>query len=451
MVAAPQTLPEPHARPGAAARSPAAQVRGGGISNAGVDLASVAAVAAALLVFVSGSFVIAQILDVKRPLEGILTAPVAIAAAYYWVNRPRRLWDPLLGFVLVKTVVEIALRGEWIWVLDDLATLLGLSVVLCAPARCVITGAKTLTTVAGVFAVMALVQFFWLLVSPDLDRFGFDDSATPGIDYTVRHLIAMLGMFTDEHYLFFGHIVHRLHSFATEPSLTVVYFLLPAVVGLLLPGRTWLILGLSALVFSLLSLAGSVFLCFGFAAVWWVLIRFLPLRFAMLYGLPVVLVGFLYGVKTAGFDALFQAISFVSRYGEFLNKSESLVSRAGGAVVTMDTAVTVPLGGEFHPVLPGPWLVNSAIEAGWLGVVFLVVFLGRVASQLVILNRNRAQFSRPRIAGLLLLGVLTTVTVFNDYQMSNYAGLVLLGFIYRLILVSNEARAVPVASVGGVR
>ena len=73
----------------------------------GVSFSTLGILAAALLVSVSGSFVVASILGVKRELEGVLIAPLAMVAAYYWINHPRRSINPLVGFVLVKTIVEL--------------------------------------------------------------------------------------------------------------------------------------------------------------------------------------------------------------------------------------------------------------------------------------------------------------------------------------------------------
>jgi hypothetical protein len=83
-------------------------------------------------------------------------------------------------------------------------------------------------------------------------------------------------------------------------------------------------------------------------------------------------------------------------------------------------------------------LINSALAAGWLGVLLLVWFLIRMGRQLDTFHRNSHWLSGRRVGSLLLLGVLAMVVVFNDYQMGNYAGLILLAFIYRTIELSNQ-------------
>ncbi len=402
------------------------------------SLATLALVAAALLIYTTGNFVVADLFNGKRVCEAVLMVPLGIAAAYYWVYRPRCFLDPLVWYVLVKTVIEIALRHEWIWVLDDLGTVLALTVVLVAPARSVVVSVKTLVAVAGTFAVMGCVQWFLLFFNPDWTRYGLiDDNGV--IRQSVEHPVALLGMFTGESYYLFGHTVTRLQSFATEPSLNVVYFLLPSSLALLLGTRTAIVFAAAMLLFAMLSLSGSVFLSLAFAGLWFLVVQVLSLQIAFLYGLPGVLGFYIYGLNRFGLEPLINAMSFLARFGDFLSKGESLVQRSAGAVMTLDAAFASPFGAAKHPSVPGPWFINGAAEGGWLGVVFQVLFLAKLARQVTILNRHTGRLSRPRLASVLLLGVMSTVVVFNDYQMSNYAGLVMLGFVFRFISLKNEA------------
>jgi hypothetical protein len=131
-------------------------------------------------------------------------------------------------------------------------------------------------------------------------------------------------------------------------------------------------------------------------------------------------------------------MTFLSQYGDAFHKTDSLTNRTLGAGRGLDIALSSPFGYVSHADLPGPFFVNSAIEAGWLGVVFLVVYLARTARQLGLLTSHYPRMSAVGIGTLLLLGTMSTVIVFNDYQMSNYAGLVLLGLLYRLLLIRNE-------------
>jgi hypothetical protein len=403
-----------------------------------VSVATIASVAAALLVYVSGSFVVTQLIGLKRPLEALLIVPLAFASSYYWITQPRRLVDGLVGFVLLKTVVEAALRHEWIWILDDLATLLALTVILCAPPRSVELGARAVVAVAALFAAMGVVQWITLFLFPHLDMYALRVSDDDRLMNTVEHPIAVLGLFSEERYTLFGSAVPRLQSFAKEPSLNVLYFLLPACIGFILRSPAAVLASFGLVCFCVLSLSGSIFLSLGFAVIWWLILRIVSLRVAFLWGLPASMMLYLYVLRAFGLEPLFNAISFIARYGDFLNKGESLANRANSASVTFESALSQPFGSLTHPDLPGPWLINSSLEAGWLAVLLLIVFLAKLARQIEILNRRSTRFSSTRCGILLLLGTMATVVVFNDYQMSNYAGLILLGFTYRLAVLRNE-------------
>ena len=121
----------------------------------GISVATIAVVASALLIYVSGAFLVAGMLGIKRELQALLIVPIAVAASYYFVSRPSRLLDPLILFSIVKLGTEIALRGQLSYVLDGLAAVFALTVLACAPARSFETGAKFTVMLAGILALMA--------------------------------------------------------------------------------------------------------------------------------------------------------------------------------------------------------------------------------------------------------------------------------------------------------
>jgi len=192
-------------------------------------MATIVVVASAFLIYVSGSFLVAEVFGVKRYLQILLMLPIAVVASYYLLARPGRLLDPLICFVIVKTATEVALRGQWLYLLDDIAALLALIVLFAAPIRSVETGARLVVWLAGILSAMALVQWMVLFYAPQLAEYSLVVSDEDNvIENTIKHPIALLGMFGALQYSFLGHDVARLQSFALEPSLNVVYFLLPA-------------------------------------------------------------------------------------------------------------------------------------------------------------------------------------------------------------------------------
>jgi hypothetical protein len=224
-----------------------------------------------------------------------------------------------------------------------------------------------------------------------------------------------------------------LRSFTKEPSLNLVYFLIPASLAFLLEGRRFLILGSACMVFGFLSFSGSVFMSVIFAILWWIVLRLFSVRSVLLYGMPLVLFTYLAVITRIGLDPLLDVIEFIQQYGTVFAKTSSLAARSSGAIATMDAALGSPFGSRVLAEVTGPWLLNAALEAGWIGVALLLLFLGKLASRLELMKLNRGAIDRSKLACFMLLGSITTVVVFNDYQMSNYAGIALLAFLYRII------------------
>src|SRR4051812_44740404 len=96
---------------------------------------------------------------------------------------------------------------------------------------------------------------------------------------------ALLGLLCEREYSPFCWPRPRLQSFAREPSLNIVYFMIPAALALLVPRRRYFTIGVLIAIYCLLSLSGSVFLTCGFMALWWCLLRLVSLRFAFSFGL----------------------------------------------------------------------------------------------------------------------------------------------------------------------
>jgi hypothetical protein len=409
-----------------------------GATETAFSAGSLAAMAAALLVYVSGTFVIAEALGIKRPLQALLFVPIILMASYYLAARPRQLIDPLIGFVLLKTLAEVALRGSALDMFDDIASLFALMVIRGASGPAIVQGVRLVTVLAGVFAVMAIVQWIILFFEPDLldELLTLDEEGK--VIGTVHHVIALLGLATGELYTLFGHTVSRLQSFAKEPSLNLVYFLIPSTMAFLRGGRSGVLWGILMLGFCVLSLSGSVLLSLAFAAVAWVGIRIISVRWVVAWGPLIVLAIYLTALQSGSLRAVVSFITVLSDYGDFLSKEQSFTYRAGGAASSLAAVAGAPLGSTKLPELPAPWMVNGALAAGWLGALMLLLFVRRLAVQLQIFSVNHGRDRGVRIGTLLLIGTLATVIIFNDYQMSNYPGLILLAMAYRMIETQNE-------------
>ena len=168
-------------------------------------IATFACVAAAVLVYVAGSFLLTAMLGIKRPLEALLLIPIAAAAAFYMVRYPGRLVEPLTLLVIARLATEAIVRTRPIYVIDDLSALFALVVIRSAPERSFKFSVRLIVVIAGVLAIMALVQWVLLFSLPELNDYILNVDEKGEVHSSVRHPIALLGL-TDD-YVHDGRVV----------------------------------------------------------------------------------------------------------------------------------------------------------------------------------------------------------------------------------------------------
>lgn len=410
-----------------------------------VPLSLVSLLAAILLVYSSGSFLFAEVLGVKRFLQVFLVCTLLAGTAYAGLRLKLRSVDPLLGFVFAMLIVELALRRQPLFVLDALASLLALIAIAMAPRDIFWTAARASVWLVTLFACMALLQWVMLLRSPELADFRLSVNEAGAIENSVKHPAMYLGLFKEPVFNLFGRPLARMQSFAMEPSLNVVYFMLPACLAIFLDRRLYFGLALVILGFCVLSFSGSVLLSCAFSALWLLLLTVIPLRFAFSYGLFVLLFGYFLAIKRIGYDAILAGIAVLAQYGDFLGKTASVTVRGFAATENLGVAITQPFGSTNVSDMAGPWPINAALAAGWAGPILIFFFLRSLGRRVERLNEGQPLLSRTRFGTIVLLGAMSTIVSFNDYQMTAYGGIVLLAFLSRAISLrvesEDEARA----------
>ncbi|HEU4780034.1 MAG TPA: hypothetical protein VFS58_09145 [Steroidobacteraceae bacterium] len=404
-----------------------------------VPLTLVALVAAILLAYSSGSFLIAEVLGIKRYVQVFLVFSLIAGAVHVGLHFRLRSINPLMGFVFAMLVTELALRRQTLYVFDALAALLALLVISSAPRETFWIGARVLVWLATLFASMALLQWVLLFNSPELGAFRLFVTDAGTIENSVKHPAMYLGLFREQIFNLFGRPIARMQSFTMEPSLNVVYFMLPACLAILMNRRLYFGLALVILAFCLLSFSGSVLLSCAFSALWLVMLTFVPLRFAFSYGTLLLLAGYLFAIQRVGYDAIIAGIAVLAQYGDFLAKNASVTVRGLAATENLATAIAQPFGSTNVSDMAGPWPINAALAAGWAGPILIFFFLRSLGRRAERLNSGYNFTSRTRIGTLVLLGALSTIVAFNDYQMTAYAGIVLVAFISRAIDLRLES------------
>jgi hypothetical protein len=401
-----------------------------------------APVCIAVLVYVFGSFRLAELLGVKRQVEGVLLMPVCVAGVLYILMRPRLLLNPLVAFAIIKLVTELAWRSNVLYVSEGIAVVATSCVILAAPPRAVRVGACVLVGIAATFAAMAAVQWITLFFFPSLGVYRVIVTDDGHVLNTVAHPIAALGLCTDAAWTLWGHPIGRCYSFLREPSLTLVYFFLPAGVAFYLKGRAPRAAGVALLTFSVIALSGTVWLSMAFGVLWWVLSKLVRLRIRTVfpYLMIALAVVYMYYVSTNGVDRLIGLFTLLSQQvSGILARTHSITDRAIPAVFNLRRAYLSPFGSPVLPDASGPWLIQVAMSAGWFGLIAMLMFLIQTG------RRIDARYGGDgnAFAAFLFCGAMTTTVVFSDYQMISYAGLTILAFYYRL---SDPLAASPSAA-----
>jgi hypothetical protein len=317
--------------------------------------------------------------------------------------------------------------------------MLGVIVVSGVPPKSFEIGAKVLVTASGFLALLAIIQCVILIYSPELSVYVLEPLDDGDIQDAVRHPIALLGLSLHHEYMIAGLPIQRMQSFAKEPSLNVLYFMFPATLAFLRRSFSWVVWGSVLLLYCVMSLSGSIFLACIFAVSWWIVSRLTSVRFALPYGMLLMMAAYLISLHSSALSIL-HALDYLSQYGDFLSKTSSVTGRGQGAVANSDIAMHSPLGSVTASDVPGPWFVNASLEAGWIGIILLFWFLVRLGRELQTFDRYSARGTQ-RFAVALMLGVSACVLIFNDYQMGNYAGLVLMTFLYRTVELRNAHTA----------
>ena len=397
-----------------------------------VEPAAIVMVAAATAVFVFGPFLLAEILGVRRVTEVALLVPIVGGACYQLWWRPRLLTNPLIVFAVIKLVLEIVWRSNFLYVSEACASVAGLIVVWSAGGHSLRTGARVVIGIATCLAVMGLVEWIVLFIVPDWGT-GIPFSPEGPVEISFAHPVTFLGLFLQQGWTFLGRPVVRLQSFAREPSLNLVFFCLPACLALYLNGPTARRDAGLMLAFAVLSFSGSVYLSLFFAVVWWVIGRALRVRIILPWAILALTAAYLFTIMTAGVGWFLDASASLKSVSTLLVKSASITGRALPAIANFHVALVSPFGSPVLSDAAGPLYVNAALAAGWPGILFLTVFLGALGQQMDMrLGRYRGNPSF-ETATFVLLGALTTIVSFSDYAMTTYPGLVLLMFLFRVI------------------
>lgn len=420
------------------------------VVNLSVD--KIATIACVLLIFTMGRFQLTDLLGVKRVVQFLLFIPIL---AYFLVRLPsfnhKKHLNPLIGLVLLMLCVNLFFHADFLWIFDYIFSLVGLYVLLSVSRKNIIIGVRWMVSLACFFSSIALIQFILLLFFPDLlvhTRLALlDDGTWTSINQNEGasvvnslHPITLFGLSTNERLNVFGLEINRMRSFTSEPSLLVVYFLFPAMLGLFLNKPFWTKCSLFILFFSLLSFSGSVQISVIFAVVYIVSSFFFSTRF-IFFSFPFIILTLMLGILLiAGIEMFtaFDAGLASSQNTDFLAKGNSLIVRASGIIEGVNEAINSPFGSGYLRPLPLSIILSSSISAGWTGTILLLIFFYKLINRLDLKLKSVPERKNMLLGAAILFGIVCTIFLFNDYAMLNYVGIILLIFTYRLLDINTE-------------
>ncbi|HEY1018690.1 MAG TPA: hypothetical protein VGE25_06825 [Sediminibacterium sp.] len=417
--------------------------------NPDLSLDRIAVICCALLFFVMGRFQLTDMLGLKRIFEGLLFIPISVYAIFRIRDLSFKKHVNGLLIVVLITLVTKAIYGEYLKVFDNFFALTALYAILSAPKHHVIAGIKSIIILDTFFSLIALLQLIILILFPDLTintQLALLDS---GIWTTISetqgavvvssfHPIAFLGLMTSDQLNVFGIQVARMRSFVSEPSLLVIFFMLPAVMGFFLKMKFWTNCSLIILLFCLLSISGSVQVCIIFAGLFFLLSSFFPTRFLFIWTPLAGMAVMLFIMITLGLDLFtnFDMNLSQSENTNFLAKGNSLVTRGNGLIFGANEALRSPFGSQFGHELPLSVFLSVILNAGWIGAILLLIFFSKLITRISLMRKiDHSLVSKIGIS--ILFGIICTIFLFNDYAVLNYTGLVLFTFLYRQLEIEK--------------
>ena len=418
-----------------------------------ISLNTIVAFCSAILIFSFGKFEFLDLLGINRLVQVVLFIPIVL---FFFVklfqSKQKNFINPLLLLAVFLFVTNFFNKNILNVYFEIGASIIVIFSVLNLSDIDIRRGIKLIVFIAALFSLLALIQYFILILYPDLSdftRIAQDDNGNwvtfsnfSGFKVVNSfHPIVFLGLYSPETYNFFGIEVGRMRSFLSEPSLINIFFLVPALYAFLLNNKFWFKIGLIIIIFSILSLSTSVLVCFIFSASFYFFNKFFGFHFLFNFKPLIILFLILFILKFIGVAFLVDYDSLVAQSDQFsfLSKGNSLVVRSAGTMMALNEALISPFGSDNSDLtIPTSIYINSILSAGFIGLILIIFFFRK-------LYFNFEKFSNKirntQIVNSFFFGIYCVFITFNDYGLLNFSGLILMTFLYKLVLsniVINE-------------
>jgi len=265
---------------------------------------------------------------------------------------------------------------------------------------------RILICIAGIFALLGVIEFFILYFNPSLvpDVLLFYQDYYLSNEVMLNNPLSLLGLATGQSYHLFGREITRLRSFASEPSLLILYFMVPGALAFTYRNRIHL-WDYPILLFCVLFLSGSVFLALIFS-----LMSLIVLPFGKWYPrvsatFPFLLfIAFLLFLNAFGVQLFISIINFLSGHLDFLEKKRSFTFRANAIVTYVDLALKNPLGYREALTMPAGFLISSVLKSSVFGMIIAAVVFVKIFFLTGKLFNEKGLYFKQRLAFPLIYG-----------------------------------------------
>ena len=386
-----------------------------------------------LLAVIMGRFGLTDVLMIRPVLQFFIGGAIFVIGLFYLLRFPSAIFHPVQLLIVLMIISEILFRSNPALIVMYSFYFMVLIILSSLSINSIIAITKYLIIIFTIFAIAAILQFMILLAFPELIKYTcyMFTNETGSSQYIMPefHLIAFLGFTTCEPLTILELPVTRMRTFLTEPSLNVLYYLIPASLSLLLNKPWSRACAIILITYSIMSLSGMVFFTIGFACIFFILTYILNRTIFAL--MPIL-------ICTSVVYFLFDSESLITIYSwldffsnvDSLNKVDSFNQRMASYVEFAALVPSSPLGSSILPTLPGSLIINVIMFAGWAGGLIVVSICGFIFynfSSYLYLNQSTLN----RVSISMLFGAMTNIIGFNDYEVLSYTGLVYLMIIYR--------------------
>lgn len=356
----------------------------------------------------------------QRGVQFFFATPITFGFLYCLHFNPIKLLTPLGIYLLIRLCIDIITQQKAPFLLEDMLSIFALFILNTLPKESIFLAIRLIIKITAACALLALSKILVVLMVPGLVN-------SPSLSWMGRSTeVLNIGP------LIFG----RSSSFAKEPSLNVLFFIMPAILSIFIYNTYKTKYFLILMTFSILSFSGSVFLAAIVATIAIIIMTInkqINVKFFFPYAVLLAVAVYFGVLNTIQNSNIAESFDF-STVNEGFNKSESFQIRATFSSINYGLMKENPLGlGYANPLvmnIPNPLLVSVGISGGYISIFLFLYYFFKMSN---LMNRYKKQLKSNfiSIVGLgLLIGALFNFIVFNDYLIINYTGMVILTLTY---------------------